>query len=397
MEHMTTTKRQLGLRQIVALLLLAVTLILMFSPWIHLEATYMGAKYDLSDLLREYDGDMSELADDMLFGYGVFDEYNVVKKIAAKLDSIVACIRDSKFSPFELARVTAASSSIAGSIENALDERVDTLSTAHSYLALAAILLWAFFVAIILLIIFDMYRNWNGDTSIGAPTIITICVYFVVLAVTLIVCNTKLSIALGLNDKSFAHFDATPFICMICAIGSLVLPKYMPENLDSAHVQLADLSGISLDMGWTCDCGKRNNASAAFCADCGKKRVDFSRCENCGAPLAKGSSFCSKCGTPVNRKVFEPICPSCGKALKSGTKFCIYCGTPINADTAPEPAAERRTSPADTRHCAPAPETYPEERTGGFHTTSFMKPPMTEAPQGSGRLKIKKGGDVEYK
>ena len=150
-------------------------------------------------------------------------------------------------------------------------------------------------------------------------------------------------------------------------------------------------------MGWTCDCGKRNNASAAFCADCGKKRVDFSRCENCGAPLAKGSSFCSKCGTPVNRKVFEPICPSCGKALKSGTKFCIYCGTPINADAAPEPAAERRTSPADTRHCAPERETYPEERTGGFYTTSFMKPSMTEAPQGSGRLKIKKGGDVEYK
>ena len=392
MGHLATTKPQLGLRKTAAIILLVVALFLLFMPWVYFEVTIWGNKYDLTDLLSEYDLDMSSLADELEYILGGYDEYDTISRITEKLDSITSCLRDSKFSPLELARVSSDATSIISSVESTLGESYGNLDSVHGSLLIASILLWTFSVAAILLIIYDIYAIWNDDTGVCIPAAFYICIYFGILIVALIASNSELSDAIGISGKTFFHFNAVPFACVVCVVGSLAVLKYLPEKFDLPRMDFPD---FPLNTGWTCDCGKRNKPSAAFCADCGKKRVDFSRCESCGAPLSKGSSFCAKCGTPVNRRVFEPICPSCGKELKTGTKFCIYCGAPINSDAAPEVSAVSRTSTA-AEYSRP-PEIRRERHSDGGYTPTHAKTPREDEPQSSGRLKIKKSGDVEYK
>lgn len=46
-------------------------------------------------------------------------------------------------------------------------------------------------------------------------------------------------------------------------------------------------------------------------------------CSNCGAELADGQAFCTKCGTSANKPL---ACGKCGAALNEGQEFCVKCG-----------------------------------------------------------------------
>ncbi|MEQ1765221.1 MAG: SPFH domain-containing protein [Pyrinomonadaceae bacterium] len=73
-------------------------------------------------------------------------------------------------------------------------------------------------------------------------------------------------------------------------------------------------------------CGKQNNPSAKFCADCGgKMEVAQVPCVKCGAKLREGAKFCSECGSTQEKQK----CPNaeCGADLAAGAKFCAECGT----------------------------------------------------------------------
>jgi membrane protease subunit (stomatin/prohibitin family) len=78
-------------------------------------------------------------------------------------------------------------------------------------------------------------------------------------------------------------------------------------------------------------CGKQNNPSAKFCADCGgKMEVAQVPCVKCGAKLREGAKFCSECGSTQEKQK----CGNCQADLAPGAKFCAECGTKT------EPAAE---------------------------------------------------------
>ena len=71
-------------------------------------------------------------------------------------------------------------------------------------------------------------------------------------------------------------------------------------------------------------CGKQNNPSAKFCADCGAKmQVETVPCVKCGAKLREGAKFCSECGSLQEKQK----CSECGNELAPGAKFCAECGT----------------------------------------------------------------------
>lgn len=71
-------------------------------------------------------------------------------------------------------------------------------------------------------------------------------------------------------------------------------------------------------------CGKANNPSAKFCADCGgKMEVSQVPCVKCGANLREGAKFCSECGSSQEKQK----CTNCQAELAAGAKFCAECGT----------------------------------------------------------------------
>lgn len=73
-------------------------------------------------------------------------------------------------------------------------------------------------------------------------------------------------------------------------------------------------------------CGKQNNPSAKFCADCGgKMEVAQVPCVKCGAKLREGAKFCSECGSTQEKQKCSNA--ECGADLAPGAKFCADCGT----------------------------------------------------------------------
>ncbi len=55
-----------------------------------------------------------------------------------------------------------------------------------------------------------------------------------------------------------------------------------------------------------------------------RNRLDKGRCFSCGASLASGASYCSKCGTQVGRN-----CPGCDALVKLMDRHCWQCGQEI--------------------------------------------------------------------
>ncbi|MCR4698436.1 MAG: SPFH domain-containing protein [Bacilli bacterium] len=88
--------------------------------------------------------------------------------------------------------------------------------------------------------------------------------------------------------------------------------------------------------------GNTPNSSPAFNSSNGKENADMNQffsheqnanttaqtdtfCPNCGAKLAPGAKFCSKCGT----KVDSNTCPNCGNEVEPDAMFCSKCGTKL--------------------------------------------------------------------
>jgi hypothetical protein len=64
----------------------------------------------------------------------------------------------------------------------------------------------------------------------------------------------------------------------------------------------------------------------------------------CGAPLIRGSHFCSHCGRPAGETPPVVTCSHCGNPLPADANFCSFCGNSVVAEE--EPAA--REAPDDT-------------------------------------------------
>lgn len=52
-------------------------------------------------------------------------------------------------------------------------------------------------------------------------------------------------------------------------------------------------------------------------------------CQQCGALLFDGQSFCASCGAGRKAEAAKGFCGSCGSLLDAGTKFCVKCGTAV--------------------------------------------------------------------
>lgn len=97
------------------------------------------------------------------------------------------------------------------------------------------------------------------------------------------------------------------------------------------------------------NCGAEIAENSSFCSICGSK-IERTRmtmlsqsttgivCRNCGEPMSEGQRFCVKCGTEMKEEKpdesgaectperEEKTCPKCGHPLAEGAAFCVQCG-----------------------------------------------------------------------
>jgi len=61
----------------------------------------------------------------------------------------------------------------------------------------------------------------------------------------------------------------------------------------------------------------------------------------CGAPILRGSHFCSHCGRPAPETPPVATCSHCGQPLPADANFCTVCGNAVAAEAfEPEAAVD---------------------------------------------------------
>ncbi len=122
--------------------------------------------------------------------------------------------------------------------------------------------------------------------------------------------------------------------------------KEAEKNIASYKQQIQDIKGVVRCV----NCGAGNPMAASFCTTCGtplQKPVENPnpapapgiKCNGCGAVLPVGTKFCTNCGTPLTEEPPAPaepieikkICPNCNESMMPEAAFCTNCGTKINS------------------------------------------------------------------
>jgi pSer/pThr/pTyr-binding forkhead associated (FHA) protein len=100
------------------------------------------------------------------------------------------------------------------------------------------------------------------------------------------------------------------------------------------------------------------------------------RCQRCGRENDATFAFCLDCGQPLRPAAAPapaagPTCASCGAALQPGFRFCGVCGKPVGGPPTPR---------------APAPPARPA---GGAHAAEPLPPPLpAAAPRPPNRFRL---------
>lgn len=121
------------------------------------------------------------------------------------------------------------------------------------------------------------------------------------------------------------------------------------QKIKEYKEQLQDVKGIQ-----RCEkCGFKVAKNATFCSSCGSQiqRIrtleemgNLVECEYCGAVMKKDVHFCTACGKQMYEKIasdlasvsftlqkdeHEKICPGCGMHQGENATFCINCGAQL--------------------------------------------------------------------
>lgn len=112
--------------------------------------------------------------------------------------------------------------------------------------------------------------------------------------------------------------------------------KKLPEELFSYIEQFIISGGKSVTVSMAAsqsvhdgevlcpNCKAVNAKGTKFCTSCGTKLGK--ECPNCHEQVGLNTKFCPNCGTDLNPKPKEVTCPDCQQVVSSEVKFCPNCG-----------------------------------------------------------------------
>lgn len=318
--------------RIVASLLLAASLAMLFLPWISLRFEEKGSRYTLRELTQQAARrGVPELPSSL-----TQRERQLYTQLLPELDAL----RDDRMSPLRIALGCLASSRVLSGLKNAqgadaaftktMESYSSTLSLTGLFLLvllgfLALTCVWAICSALVgygvgvlpylvcslpavFALAFSSARlnAWYQGTSSSAR------------ALNLAVQSYRLS-----SNPAAEPFRLTGYALLFPALlaGGVLLAfcalrpregKSEPRPQDGLRPDPA----LSLNT-WRCpQCGTLMG-DGVYCVNCGARKLEPRLCSFCGERLEEGSTFCSFCGTKVPRPAAAPADPGQGGGRRS--------------------------------------------------------------------------------
>lgn len=319
-------------KMVIAMLLLAVSFLTLFLPWVEISIDVAGRKYTPEDLVQSicYEEDISraefdyELQDQLYDTMSELSDYGVginEKKVLKAIDLVL----DGKFSIWEMAKLTSDANSLTSKIVEYLETNLRKYKYGSAYYQVVSEELSSFEIVKLGCLLGMLVINgllvlaaacfllalrsiWTGRKGGLIAYIVIYLVMFTgilaglnvgndVLAGTLGSSLSSMVEELGLSRRSISfellHLASAP-IWGIVLVGAATVVSLLGGG------SFRGKAGFTSADNWVCSsCGCSNDGSGVFCMGCGTKRPEKTICE-CGAPIKPGTSFCGKCGRRVD-------------------------------------------------------------------------------------------------
>ena len=361
-------KRDAGIRwttkKIVSLVLLILSFLMLFLPWMSISINAMGQKFTIPkmlDYLSMYNGysatefraelydEFVELSEDM-----AWEGVHMDPKQAMTTFELLS---DSKISPLDAARICSFASNLLGETKNYLarnsqdlygEERIlaSMITDAAGKVAFAAVLMWVLVIGGIIAFVLSVLFLIKDKKYCVVPYL---CISFLLL-IFYAVMTSKVNSGVkqlistfsygaasffsefGINysssmDLSVFHLGIAGILSFIFATSALVLTLVREDTISFVKIPTMDSP-----KKWTCpSCGSNMAATSLFCTSCGTKRPEVMRCTSCGRTLEKDVAFCPHCGASTTGRVTPPPrddtkkCPSCGHIIPVEATVCSFC------------------------------------------------------------------------
>lgn len=376
----------LGLKQIVSIAVIAICILTMVLPWVHIGIrTIDGDMLDINTLIYEVSSYSN--IDDLIRSVRKIDisDYLYSDEITARArkecrsmqNAVVnsaKAISDSKLTPVETASVCTNLAKVQGFLVK-YDED-DAFGLSKWTFLLAGVVQWLLVLAFVALGAYCIYADLTGRKSPFLGAMGVYLILFLLYLVFTIYVNAKIKENVGdmlswmVKSPSILRLQFAPIFGSILMIGNFVFWKLNADGSLGAGIE-----NIGKKMVWKCACGATNPSSCRFCPKCGNERpADFTPVDfkadvvdrlvwtcSCGSTNSKKSAFCPKCGAKRPTDIAAP--KPAYTADSAYTSESAYAPRSVyTPDSAYAPKPARTPDPAYTPKPArtPAPAHSPD-------------------------------------
>lgn len=280
-----------------------------------------GVIDDLDDTLD----DLKDSAEDLEYYYDV--PAGKARSVAKKGVHILKTIKDFALSPRDAALISADGSSILRTLAkyDVIDKDSSELKRAKTVMFFVSLMFWAALLfGIAALVMRVLGRSQSLDVA-----------YFVVMILLALATIIATIWANGKLEDSVLRLTLWPFIGVLCAVPTKLLPNIKASSYAPARANTRSYARPAAPAMTCASCGSKIDPSERFCSHCGapaarpRPAAAGTVCQTCGATVDNGYTFCPNCGSPVTRPVPTSwVCPTCSATLDANTRFCPNCGHP---------------------------------------------------------------------
>lgn len=336
---MKESRIKVSVNTIIATILLIVSVVFLFLPWVQVSMKVSGRQYTLRSFINTFAASegVSEVAIKNEMYDGIKDLSDQMAQIGVDLNAksamkAIETIYNGKVSIFDLVRTGATFGKFVRQLRSyaadskvvgyALNDTMEALADASTSIIIRVMVLWVLFAATIIAFVIALWGTLHGKKrSILGYSILSTLLLCVFIYITIsgnhtineygdmledLISNITSSNYYS-TDFKLLHLMAAPIVCAILAwISYVVMQKEWKIGgaavLKSEKVDAAPLVYPVNSNGWICNaCGASVASEARFCAQCGAKKPEAVFCGNCGAKLTAGQQFCGECGAPAGK------------------------------------------------------------------------------------------------